>query len=50
MTCYYTAAPNEVPLVVKGSADPCSSGKDIHFQLVGFTLIGQVCSYWDEAV
>lgn len=40
------AAPNEVPLVVKGSTDPCSSGKDIIFQLVGFTLTGQVfCMY-----
>lgn len=36
-------APNEVPLVVK-EKDSCNSGKDIYFQLVGFTLKGQVCT------
>ena len=36
------SAPNEVPLVVKETKDSCNSGKDIDFQLVGFTLDGQV--------
>ena len=40
----FSIAPNEVPLVVKGTIDPCSSGKDIIFRLVGFMLEGQVCN------
>ena len=45
--CDNIAAPNEVPLVVEGSNDPCSSGKDIYFQLVGFKLEGKVSLYMD---
>ena len=40
-----TSAPIDVPLLIKGSSDPCSSGQDIRFELIGFELQGQVSPF-----
>jgi len=34
--------PSEVVLVVDGMNDQCSRGEDIDFELVGFSVYGQV--------
>ena len=35
--------PTEVSLLVDGATDQCSRGEDIDFELVGFSVFGQVC-------
>lgn len=35
--------PTEVSLMVDGTTDQCSRGEDIDFELVGFSVFGQVC-------
>ena len=35
--------PTEVSLMVDGATDQCSRGEDIDFELVGFSVFGQVC-------
>ena len=35
--------PTEVSLLVDGTTDQCSRGEDIDFELVGFSVFGQVC-------
>uniref|UniRef100_A0A146KZQ6 Nodal modulator 1 n=1 Tax=Lygus hesperus TaxID=30085 RepID=A0A146KZQ6_LYGHE len=36
--------PSEVPLLFDGATDPCSKGKDINFNFLGFAVDGQVVS------
>ena len=38
-----TPEPSEVALVVDGETDLCSRGEDVNFELLGFSVYGQVC-------
>jgi len=46
--------PSEVVLMVDGTNDQCSRGEDIDFELVGFSVYGQVmnlfCSTFEQHV
>lgn len=44
-TCTFCSpfpVPTEVSLMVDGATDQCSRGEDIDFELVGFSVFGQV--------
>ena len=42
MTVHPTAEPEEVSLKVDGETDQCSRAEDINFEIVGFSIYGQV--------
>ena len=44
MTIHHTAEPEEVSLKVDGETDQCSRAEDINFEIIGFSIYGQVRS------